>query len=214
MTREVRLLILGARIFAEEVADLAADVAGLRVVGFVENLDRDHPRELCGRPVYWIEDIASKARTHQVVCALTTTRRRRFVAQAAAMGFDFARVLHPAAHVSPSATIGPGAIVSAGCVIAAKAVIGAHVVLNRGTLIGHHTELGDFVTVQPRGNIAGLCRIGAGAYFGLSATVVDRMTVGAGAVVGAGSLVTKLIPARAFAAGVPARVTRRRVPPR
>jgi sugar O-acyltransferase (sialic acid O-acetyltransferase NeuD family) len=211
---ETPLLILGARIFGEEIADLASEIPGLRVAGFVENLDRDHPKTLHGLPVHWIDDIAPLAATHRVVCALTTTRRRGFVEAAARLGFSFATLVHPTARLAPSSTIGEGTILSAGCFVAAHTRIGRHVILNRGTLVGHHTEIGDFVTVQPGGNIAGLCRIGDAAYLGMGAIVIDRLAVGEGAIVGAGALVTKSVPAQAMVAGSPARVVKSDVEPK
>ena len=211
---ETRLLILGARIFGEEVADLASDVPGLHVDGFVENLDRDHPVQLNGLPIHWIDDIGRFATTHRVLCALTTTRRRGFVQQAATLGMQFTTLVHPAARVSRTTSIGAGSIVSAGCIVASHTTIGAHVVLNRGVLIGHHTVIDDYATVQPGCNIAGLCRIGEAAYLGMGATVIDRISVGAGTVIGAAALVTRDVPASVLAVGAPARISRRGIEPK
>jgi acetyltransferase-like isoleucine patch superfamily enzyme len=52
-----------------------------------------------------------------------------------------------------------------------------------------------------------------GASIGTSATIMCGVTVGENAIVGAGSVVTKDVPANAIAVGVPARV-RKRQPPR
>lgn len=50
--------------------------------------------------------------------------------------------------------------------------------------------------------------IGNGVWLGASVTVLPGVTIGDNAVIGAGSVVTKDIPANAIAMGVPARVTR------
>jgi len=78
--------------------------------------------------------------------------------------------------------------------------------VNRGALIGHHTSIGDYSTIQPGANIAGCCDIGRAVYVGIGAVVIDRVKVGAQAVIGAGSLVTKDVPDQAIVGGSPARV--------
>ena len=50
--------------------------------------------------------------------------------------------------------------------------------------------------------------IGRGASIGSSATILSRITIGENALVGAGSVVTKDVPANAVVAGNPARVLR------
>jgi acetyltransferase-like isoleucine patch superfamily enzyme len=56
----------------------------------------------------------------------------------------------------------------------------------------------------------GPIRIGDNAWLGTGVIVLGGVTVGEGAVIGAGSLVTKSIPSNAIAAGRPAKVIRMR----
>lgn len=65
----------------------------------------------------------------------------------------------------------------------------------------------------PSGEIKRLCyakpvTIGNDCWFGANVTVCPGVTIGDGCVIGAGSVVTKDIPANSFAAGVPCRVIR------
>ncbi len=209
MTSARPVLILGTRTFAVEVADLASDIVGLTIAGFVENLDRDLAgSQLEDLPVHWVDDLPALAQTHAAVCALSTTQRARYIAQAAAYGIPFATLVHPSAHVSRSATIGEGAIVGAGAIIAAHAQIGRHVIVNRGALVGHHTRIGDYVTLGPGVNIGGCCDIGAATYLGIGAIVLDKLVIGTHSLVGAGAVVTRPVADRVQVMGVPARVTR------
>jgi sugar O-acyltransferase (sialic acid O-acetyltransferase NeuD family) len=206
---ERRLLILGTRTFAVEVADLASDIPGVTVAGFVENLEPDKAgTTLEGLPVHWIDEVASLAATHVAVCALSTTHRRRFVAQAAALGLPFTTLVHPTARVSRTARLAEGAIVNAGAILAAHAQIGRHAIVNRGALVGHHTVVGDYVTLGPGANIGGCCTLGEQTYVGIGAVVLDQITVGRHSIVGAGAVVTKPVADRVQVLGVPARVTR------
>jgi len=54
-------------------------------------------------------------------------------------------------------------------------------------------------------------RVKKGASIGTSATVLCGVTIGEGAIVGAGSVVTRDVPDNAIVAGVPARLVRRAV---
>jgi sugar O-acyltransferase (sialic acid O-acetyltransferase NeuD family) len=206
------LLILGTRTFAVEVADLASDLPDVTVVGFVENMDREKAgTRLDGLPVFWIDEIASLASSHVAVCALSTTHRRRFIAQVAALGVPFTTLVHPTARISRRAAIAEGTIVSAGAVIAALAQLGRHVIVNRGALVGHHTSVGDYVTLGPGANIGGCCTLAEQTYVGIGAIVLDQLSVGRHSIVGAGAVVTRDVGDGVQVMGVPARVTKEAV---
>jgi sugar O-acyltransferase (sialic acid O-acetyltransferase NeuD family) len=204
-----KLLVLGTRTLAVEIADLASDTPGYEVVGFVENMDPNRCKDrLAGLPVLWVEELADRVHDHWAVCGLATTRRSRFVHQVAAIGMGFERVIHPSARVSSNSTVGAGSILSVGVIVATHTRLGEYVLVNRGSLIGHHTRIEAYATVQPGANIAGECRIGEGAFVGMGAIVLERVTVGAGSVVGAGAVVTKDVPDHVQVVGVPARIVK------
>lgn len=208
--RQRPLLILGTRTLAVEIADLASEIPGVEVAGFVENENRDRCHDtLEGLPIYWVDELARMKDTHMAIGGLATTHRSRFILQAAACGVQFATLVHPRARISSKARLGDGTFVSAGSIVSAHCLLGPHVFVNRGVLIGHHTEIGVFATIQPGVNIAGSCRIGEHVYIGMSAVVVDNTTIGAYSFIGAGSLVAKDIPDHVQAVGAPARVIQR-----
>jgi sugar O-acyltransferase (sialic acid O-acetyltransferase NeuD family) len=207
-----RLLILGTHSLAEEVWDLICDMPGFEVTAFVENQDPARcTGTLEGLPILWIDDIAPYAATHKAVCALGTTHRTRFIDQAAALGFEFATVVHPTARVSTHSSVGEGTIINAGVMVATRTEIGRHVFINRGALIGHHTRIGDFVSIMPGANIAGKCNLGDATYVGIGAVVIDGITIGAHSVVGAGSVVTQDVPANVQVVGIPAVIARENI---
>ena len=96
-------------------------------------------------------------------------------------------------------------------VIAARAKIGSHVVINRGALIGHHVQIADCTNIGPGANIGGGCRIGEGVYVGIGATLVDHLNIGPVTVVGAGAVVTRDLPSRVLAVGVPAKIIKENI---
>lgn len=204
------LLILGTGPFAVEIADLATEIPGVTVAGFVENLDRSRcAQPLDGKPVQWFEELGDRLRTHQFICGLGTTHRSRFTDQITALGGGFATLVHPSARVPASSSLGPGTILNVGVIIASHTQLGAHVSVNRAATIGHHTRIEDFVTIGPGVNLAGSCHIGRAVYLGIGATIIDHKTIGAQSVVGAGAVVTEDLPERVLAVGVPAKIVKR-----
>ena len=161
------------------------------------------PGGLGGRP--------ARARRRRAVSAITTTARDGYVEQVRALGVRFGRLVHPSAVIARSTTLAEGVVVQAGVVIGARTRVGAHVMINRGALIGHHVVLEDFVTIQPGAILGGASHVEARAYVALGAHVLDRRRIGAGAVIGAGALVTRDVGAHTQVVGAPARVTRRAV---
>jgi carbonic anhydrase/acetyltransferase-like protein (isoleucine patch superfamily) len=72
---------------------------------------------------------------------------------------------------------------------------------------GEPTILHDYVTVGHRAVIHG-AEIEQGCLIGIGAIVLNRVRVGTGSIVGAGSVVTKDVPPRSLVVGVPAKVLR------
>ena len=208
----MKLLVLGTRTFAPEIADVASDIDGVEVAGFVENMDREKCSEtLEGLPIYWVDDIAAMRDSHRAVCALGTTARNRFIDQVESLGIRFATLVHPAARISRNSTVGEGSVVCPGVIVATRTTIGRHVILNRGAMIGHHTSVGDYCSIMPGANVAGACTIGASTYIGMGALVLDHRSVGAHSVVGAGSVVTRDVADNVQVIGSPARVVKENI---
>src|SRR5512140_3287170 len=95
------LVILGTYLLAEEMFDLVSDIPGYEVAAFIENFDRSRcGTELEGRPIVWIDDAAPYTKDHRAICGISTTKRRSYCEQAAAVGFKFATLVHPTARIS------------------------------------------------------------------------------------------------------------------
>ena len=131
--------------------------------------------------------------------ALAAEVQRRFA-------LAFHTLVHPTAYVSPLATLARGTFVGARSVIAAGAALDEHVFVNRGATIGHDTCIGAFSRIQPGSAVGGLSKLGRGVTVGIGATLVERLSIGDNAVIGAGSIVLKDVPENVVVFGSPATI--------
>ncbi|CAN5276910.1 hypothetical protein BH11ACT2_BH11ACT2_17110 [soil metagenome] len=94
-------------------------------------------------------------------------------------------------------------------------IIEEGVSIARGVYISDHSHSFDdgeaFIRDQPLGRVAPV-RICRGSWLGQNVVILPGVTVGAGSVIGANSVVREDVPPRSIAVGAPARVVRQLVP--
>lgn len=208
------VIFLGSGAFSYTMAEMHMNLpdSPYRIAGFSQNLDPSRRGEVfMDLPVYTLEELAPLAATHLAISVLgNRAAKRRFVEQAAAMGFRFATLVPPAAYVSNAATLGEGTCLGIGSKIGPFCRIGAHCTFNSQTLIGESGEMGDFTYIAPGVRIAGSVKIGSAVFIGINAAISDHLTIGDGATIGAGAVVIRDVPPGVTVVGNPAREIRRR----
>lgn len=106
-------------------------------------------------------------------------------------------------------TIGKGVFINSGCHFQDQGGI----TIGDGSLIGHNVVLAtinhDLNPANGRKNHYAPIKIGRHVWIGSNATVLPGVTIGDWAVVAAGAVVTKDIPALAVAGGVPAKILKK-----
>lgn len=103
---------------------------------------------------------------------------------------------------------GPGCLIygNGGVEIGADVLVAAHTAINT---VSHHASRCD-VAINSQGTYCAPVVIGDDVWIGLNVCVLQGVHIGRGAIIGAGSVVTKDIPAWTVALGTPARAVRRR----
>lgn len=89
---------------------------------------------------------------------------------------------------------------------------GQALVIHKNTVIGSYCTLRQSVTIGNNGKSDGCPVIGDYVDIGANVCIIGPVTIGDHARIGAGSVVTKSIPAYAIAVGNPARLIRQQVP--
>lgn len=136
---------------------------------------------------------------------LTIENRLMLETLAKKAGFwNWTSIVHPSAVISPSATIGANVFVNANATIAYKTTIGDNVWINRNASIGHDVVIGDFCRIGPSTVIPGLVVLKERVTTGPGVVMINFLTVGRGATVAAGSVVTKDIGEGLLVFGSPA----------
>lgn len=144
-----------------------------------------------------------------IVSGATVSRRRLFNACVEA-GLKPAVLIHPTATVLQDTKIGKG------CVIGARAMLGVGTVLEDNVLVGMGSLFDRDIQVAPHASIGSGANVGADvrieecAFVGDGVVLLAGRRVGQNSIIISGSVVTQDIPPDCIAAGVPAKLVRRK----
>lgn len=201
-----KLAIVGASGHGKVVADLAEQL------GFsVSFYDDAFPNKtsIAHWPIYgtFTDLLALDKQDYVVAVAIGNNAiRQQKIKQLQQAGFTLPVLQHPSACVSQYATCAAGTVVFANAVINAFAVIGQGCIINSAAVIEHDCVVNDFCHISPNTTLAGGVSVGSNSWLGMGSQVKQLIKIGDNALIGAGSVVVKDIPANVTAFGSPATV--------
>lgn len=189
-----------------EIIELCEE-CGLKVVGIIDNELRD---SYYGVPVIGKDEDAERLFAQYGGCKVIITPdspmvREKLVNLYRAIGYKFATLISPLAHISKSADIGEGTIIQAGVNVSSATKIGCFCKLNSYSNLMHDNVIGDYSTIAPNAVLLGRVTTGKGAYIGANSTILPSINIGIGSTVGAGAVVTKDVHSQLVVVGVPAK---------
>ncbi len=189
------VIIQGGGGHAKVVADCLL-AQGKKVLGFV---DSKNAGSLLGISQY---KISAEPALH--IIAIGDNRIRKKISLE--LVGDFINAIHPSVIISTFAQIGAGNMILHRAVIQASSSLGNHIIINTGAQIDHDCIINDYVHIAPRGVLCGNVSVGEGALVGAGAIITPGKKIGAWAIVGAGAIVISDVPDFAVVVGNPARI--------
>ncbi len=207
-----KISIFGAGGFGREVKMLIEQINEVReewqFIGFWDD-DEHLPDTINGSPLLGnINELNQYGEEMYLVCAVAAPDiKEQIIKKITNPYIKFPILIHPNALIGNRqyVSIGEGCIITAGTIITQNITIGKHIILNLSCTVGHDTVIGDFSSFMPSVNISGEVVIKNNVYVGTGVKIINQLSIGEHTIIGAGAVVSKDIPERCTAVGVPAK---------
>jgi len=192
-----QLVIVGTSAFAEIAFQYFSYLSDYTVVAFSCEETYITKASLFDRPIVPFEKIEDfyPPDKYEIYVAVVYTQlnylRERLYNRSKEKGYKLASFIHPQAQVWNDIKIGEHCFIFENNVVQPFVEIGNNIVLWSGNHIGHHSIIRDHVFISSHVVISGFCDIGEHCFFGVNATLADRVKIERDSFVGPNTLITK-----------------------
>ena len=134
------------------------------------------------------------------------TLKEKLVTPLIASGAEFLTFIHPQALVGARVKLGQGVVICPGAILSVDIEVGDFAMVNLNCTIGHDASLGPWTSLSAQCDITGHVRVADRVFMGSRASIIPGKSVGSRAIVGAGAVVVRDVPADVTVVGIPARI--------
>ena len=204
-----RILIFGSSGHAKSIA-VVLELLNYEIVGFIDSFLPRNTKVLNYQTIgneAVLSDCVDVYGTNNIVIGVGDIFNRHRIVKAIKSinpDMNFPVIISPKSYVADYTSIGQGTVVLSNALINVESNIGEFCIINSSCIIEHNAVIGNYCNVSSGANIGGNVTIDDNTFIGSSASIIQKRNIGKNSVIGAGAVVTKNIPDKVLAVGVPA----------
>lgn len=120
-------------------------------------------------------------------------------------GIKILSFIHQTAVIGFNVKIGEGTVICPNTTLTTDIILGKCVTVNVNSTVGHDATIGDYSTLSGHCDVTGFAKLGKRVFMGSSAVIIPKVSVGDGAIIGAGSVIVSRVKSSVTMFGNPAK---------
>jgi sugar O-acyltransferase (sialic acid O-acetyltransferase NeuD family) len=143
---------------------------------------------------------------HPLIISIAEPKLRKQLVNRHSPEVKYINLISDTVKIHSTVQIGCGCILGFDVILSCEVKVGNHIIINARTIIGHDSNIKDFVSLMYNVSISGNVSIGEGTLIGSGAVILPNIKIGKWCKIGAGAVITKDIPDYSVIVGVPGKI--------